>query len=69
MFDLNAYIAERAARAGIGAFEDLALDTYADERAVLQLPPHDPSRRAGLRPADVGYRIELSTVGRQFPFP
>jgi YfiH family protein len=32
MFDLNAYIAERAARAGIGGFEDLALDTYADER-------------------------------------
>jgi YfiH family protein len=32
MFDLNAYIAERAARAGVGAFEDLALDTYADER-------------------------------------
>jgi polyphenol oxidase len=32
MFDLNGYIAERAARAGIGTFEDLALDTYADER-------------------------------------
>ena len=32
MFDLNAYIAERAGRAGIGAFEDLALDTYADEQ-------------------------------------
>jgi YfiH family protein len=32
MFDLGAYIAERAARAGIGAFEDLALDTYADEQ-------------------------------------
>ena len=32
MFDLNAYIAERAARAGIGRFEDLRLDTYADER-------------------------------------
>jgi polyphenol oxidase len=32
MFDLNAYIAERAARAAIGAFEDLALDTYADEQ-------------------------------------
>jgi hypothetical protein len=32
MFDLSAYIAERAARAGIGAFEDLALDTYADGR-------------------------------------
>lgn len=32
MFDLNAYIAARAARARIGAFEDLALDTYADER-------------------------------------
>ncbi len=31
MFDLNAYIAERAARAEIAAFEDLALDTYADE--------------------------------------
>ena len=30
-FDLKAYIAERARRAGIGAFEDLALDTYADE--------------------------------------
>jgi polyphenol oxidase len=32
MFDLNAYIAERVGRAGIGAFEDLALDTYADEQ-------------------------------------
>jgi polyphenol oxidase len=32
MFDLNAYIAERAARAGVGRFEDLGLDTYADER-------------------------------------
>jgi len=32
MFDLNAYIAERAARAGIGGFEDLRLDTYADEQ-------------------------------------
>jgi YfiH family protein len=31
MFDLNAYIAERAGRAGIGRFDDLALDTYADE--------------------------------------
>jgi YfiH family protein len=31
MFNLNAYIAERASRAGIGRFEDLALDTYADE--------------------------------------
>ena len=30
-FDLKAYIGERARRAGIGAFEDLALDTYADE--------------------------------------
>ena len=32
MFDLNAYIAERAARAKIGRFEDLHLDTYTDER-------------------------------------
>ncbi len=31
MFDLHAYIADRAGRAGIGRFEDLALDTYADE--------------------------------------
>lgn len=31
MFDLPAYIAERAARGGVGAFEDLRLDTYADE--------------------------------------
>jgi polyphenol oxidase len=31
MFDLKAYIAERAARAGVGGFEDLGLDTYADE--------------------------------------
>jgi YfiH family protein len=31
MFDLKAYIAERAARAGVGRFEDLGLDTYADE--------------------------------------
>jgi polyphenol oxidase len=32
MFNLNAYIAARAARAGVGRFEDLRLDTYADER-------------------------------------
>ena len=32
MFDLNAFIAERAVRAGVGRFEDLRLDTYADER-------------------------------------
>ncbi len=31
MFDLKAYIAERVARAGVRRFEDLALDTYADE--------------------------------------
>ncbi len=32
MFDLHAYIAARAARAGVGRFQDLGLDTYADER-------------------------------------
>jgi YfiH family protein len=32
MFDLPAYIAERAARADVGAFEDLGLDTYLDEQ-------------------------------------
>ena len=31
MFDLKAYIAARAARARVGRFEDLRLDTYADE--------------------------------------
>ena len=31
-FDLNAYIADRAARAGLDRFEDLRLDTYPDER-------------------------------------
>jgi purine-nucleoside/S-methyl-5'-thioadenosine phosphorylase / adenosine deaminase len=31
MFDLHAYICERTARAGVGRFEDLGLDTYADE--------------------------------------
>jgi polyphenol oxidase len=31
MFNLNTYIAERVGRAGVGRFEDLGLDTYADE--------------------------------------
>jgi YfiH family protein len=31
MFDLHGYIAERVARAGVARFEDLGLDTYADE--------------------------------------
>ena len=31
MFDLHGYIGERAARAGVGLFEDLSLDTYADD--------------------------------------
>ena len=31
MFDLKGYIADRADRAGVGRFEDLRLDTYADE--------------------------------------
>ena len=31
MFDLKAYIAERAERAGVGRFEDLGLDTYSDD--------------------------------------
>ena len=30
-FDLHGYIGERAARAGVGEFEDSGLDTYADE--------------------------------------
>jgi polyphenol oxidase len=35
MFNLNAYIAERAARAGVGGFEDLRLDTYSDEQSFF----------------------------------
>jgi polyphenol oxidase len=31
MFDLHGYIAARAARAGVGDFEDSGLDSYADE--------------------------------------
>ena len=31
MFDLHGYIGLRAARAGVGRFVDLALDTYSDE--------------------------------------
>jgi len=31
MFDLHGYIGRRAARAGLGEFVDLGLDTYADE--------------------------------------
>jgi YfiH family protein len=31
MFDLHGYVGLRAARAGIGQFSDLGLDTYADE--------------------------------------
>jgi YfiH family protein len=31
LFDLPGYIGARLARAGVGAFEDLGLDTYADE--------------------------------------
>ena len=31
MFDLHGYVGERAARAGVGEFEDCGLDTYVDE--------------------------------------
>ena len=31
LFDLQAYIGERARRAGVGDFTGLGLDTYADE--------------------------------------
>jgi copper oxidase (laccase) domain-containing protein len=31
MFDLPGYIAARVKNAGVGAFEDLGCDTYADE--------------------------------------
>jgi YfiH family protein len=31
MFDLHGYVGARAARAGVGEFEDSGLDTYADE--------------------------------------
>ena len=38
----------RLAAAGVGAVEALGLDTYADADRFYQLPPRDPSRRAGL---------------------
>ena len=45
--------------------EALGLDTYADEDALLQLPPRDPPRRAGLRPADRAdrHRTETALLG------
>lgn len=49
MFDLNAFIAERAARAGIGGFEDLKLDTYADESRFFSY-----RRTTHLKEADYG---------------
>ena len=49
MFDLAGYVASRLRRAEIAA-DDLALCTYADDGPLLQLPPHDSSRRDRLRP-------------------
>ena len=60
MFDLNAYIAERAARAGVGRFEDLRPRHLRRRTPLLQLSPRHASQGAGLWPAPVGYRHELS---------
>ena len=55
MFDLPAYIAERAARAGVAGFEDLKLDTYADEERFFSY------RRAAHR-AEPDYGRLLSAI-------
>ena len=46
-------------------FEDLRLDTYADERRFFSYRRATHRQGAGLRPADVGHRHELSR-GREF---
>ena len=60
MFNLNAYIAERAARAGVGRFEDLGPRHLRRRAPLLQLSPRHASEGAGLWPAHVGHRTELS---------
>ena len=62
MFDLHAYIAERARRAGVGRFEDLGLDTYADEARFFSY------RRATHRKeADYG-RLVAAIALRERPY-
>jgi YfiH family protein len=56
LFDLPAYVGARLGKAGVGLFADLGPLHLRRPGALLQLPPHDPSRRAGLRPADLGDR-------------
>ena len=58
MFDLHGYIAERAARAGVGGSR--TRPRHLRRRgAFLQLPAHDPPQGARLRPAGVGDRARL----------
>ena len=66
MFNLNAYIAERAARAGVGRFEDLGLDTYADERRFFSYRRATHRKEPDYGRPPVGHRHELSR-GRAFP--
>ena len=55
MFDLPAYIAERAARAGVADFEDLGLDTYADEERFF-------SYRRAVHRSDADYGRLVSAI-------
>ena len=62
LFDLHGYIGERARRAGVGAFEDLKLDTYADEERFYSY------RRATHRKEpDYGRLVAAIVLGAENP--
>ena len=50
MFDLPGFIGHRLLAAGVGRFETLGLDTYADEARFFSVSSYDASWRARLRP-------------------
>ena len=56
MFDLPGFIAMRLRLAGIGLFEDLARDTYAEPENFYSYRRSRASKRARLRPPDRGDR-------------
>ena len=63
MFDLGAYIAERAARAGIGAFEDLALHRLQASIIPRNGPSHRVAEKVGLRNEGTAVRyLEINGV-------
>ena len=76
LFDLPGFIAMRLRLAGIGSFEDLARDTYAEPDVFLFLPPLGAQKRTRLRPPDrrdrarceVTQAAAFSTIGSAAAF-